>query len=198
MPGISLTDFVDIVSAAGTPKATKVKNVKNRPEYEPRFDYWKRLRDQIVDVHKNSYPKSELGNILPGITGNKRDNYMVLIDTYKSWWGRRTLSWFEPPHGTYSAHGVDVSVNPELGLEIKGSPHLVKLYFKAEPLAKNRVDIITHLMHKQLSRRCPNDTSMSILDIRRRKFISPTVPVTGLDAILDSELAYVANLWPAM
>jgi hypothetical protein len=37
MPEISLTDFVDFVISAGTPKMTKVQNIKYRPNYTPAF-----------------------------------------------------------------------------------------------------------------------------------------------------------------
>lgn len=44
MPKISLTDFVDFVTSAGTRKLAKVRTVKNRPKYLPAFDYWRNLR----------------------------------------------------------------------------------------------------------------------------------------------------------
>lgn len=198
MPRISMTDFVDAVSAAGTPKATKVKEIKHRPSYQPQFDYWKRLRDHIVDVHQHQFEKSRLEDILSNISLNKSSNYKSLITAYTSWWGRKAISWFEPVSGLYTVHGVEVSVNPELGLIINGSTHLIKLYFKAKPLAKNRIDIITHLMHKQLMGLSRPETKMSVLDIRQKKLISPTVPISGLDAMLDAELSYIAAIWPSL
>jgi hypothetical protein len=49
---ISLTDFVDIASKSGTPKATKVAQVKARPDYDARFDFYKPIRDQITEIHR--------------------------------------------------------------------------------------------------------------------------------------------------
>jgi hypothetical protein len=43
---VSLTDFVDIVSKSGTPKATKVAQVKKRGRYEPAVDFYKPLREK--------------------------------------------------------------------------------------------------------------------------------------------------------
>ena len=43
---ISLTDFVDIASKSGTPKATKVAQVKARPDYEPKFDFYRPIREK--------------------------------------------------------------------------------------------------------------------------------------------------------
>lgn len=118
------------------------------------------------------------------------------MNGYRSWWGRKNLTWFDPPSDSYKSSGVEVSINPELGLIVNGSPHLIKLYFKADSLSKNRVDVITHLMAKTLERRCPADTKMAVLDVRNSKLITPTVPIPTLDATLNAELAYIANIWP--
>jgi len=89
-----------------------------------------------------------------------------------------------------------------LGLKVDGAPHLIKLYFKSKPLEKNKVDIITHLMATTLSGLCPSTsntiTVMSVLDVRRGKLISPTVPISALMGMLQAELAYIATLWPSV
>lgn len=199
MPRISMTDFVDIVSASGTPKATKVRNVKDRPPYTPAFDFWRGAREAIIATHANADSKRELSAKLRSFQDpRKASNYEAALRGYKRWWGRKELSWFKPAGHVYSKHGIDVSVNPELGLEINGERHLVKLYFKAEALAKNRVDILTHLMKVKLGPASPECTVMSVLDIRRARLISPTVPVAALTASLDAELAYVAALWESI
>ncbi len=201
MPQLSLTDFVDIVSARGTPKATKVRQLKRRPTYDPAADFYKRIREGIVEAHQADQGKVCIDRTMTGLTDQKKITaYPPIVAGYKKWWGKKSLVWFYPPNVLYSKHGVDVAVNPELGLEIDGTPHLIKLYFKADPLAKNRVDIITHLMAITASGTCPSPspTVMSVLDVRRGKLISPTVPITGLTGILDAELAYIATLWPTV
>jgi len=94
------------------------------------------------------------------------------------------------------AHGVEVRVNPELGLMVGENTHLIKLYMKADKLPKNRIDVIAHLMHRSLKKLCEKGTIMSVLDVRRGRLISPSVPIDGLDAALDAELAYIGTLWP--
>lgn len=152
MPRFSLTDFVDIVVSSGTPKANKVRNIKNRPPYNPAFDFYKPLRDHIVQIHRLGKSKANINALMPSITDKKKLNvYPVLIDGYRKWWGKKVLVWFDPPNGIYHQHGIDISVNPELGLEIAGKPYLIKLYFKKERLTKNRIDVIHFLMDDQLS-----------------------------------------------
>jgi hypothetical protein len=199
MPKLSLTDFVDIVSKSGTPKATKVAQVKNRPKYDPATDFYKPIRDFFVELHKKKHPKSKLKSALTSVTDPKKlTNYPGIISGYSKWWGTRALTWFDPPADTFTAHGIDVAVNPELGLAINGKRHLVKLYFKSEPLAKTRAAIVIHLMEKALRTHCSQGELMAVLDTRKAKLIVPTVSVPHLNAVLLAELAYISALWPSV
>jgi len=197
MPKISLTDFVEIVSKSGTPKATKVAQIKNRPQYDPRSDFYKLAREAITDTHQKGGAKSDLDAALSELSDPKKKvNYPDLVKGYKKWWGNKTLQWFKPPSAVFAAHGVDVSVNPELGLIVNGAPHLVKLYLKGEKLTKVRADIVTFLMQSQLAGAAPTGTIMSVLDVRNSKLISAGTPTPALSAALNAELAYVAAIWP--
>jgi len=69
------------------------------------------------------------------------------------------------------------------------------LYFKADPLAKNRIDIITHLVAVACANQAPGGCVMGVLDVRRSKLITPTVPIDGLDTMLRAEAAYWATAW---
>jgi len=194
---ISLTDFVDIVSASGTPKLNKVRYIKRRGPYSPAKDFYRPFREHLINVHRENRVKQALDDVMPFITDSKKiHNYPFLIQGYKKWWGNKNLIWFDPPSMNWSAHNVDVRVNPELGLILNGQAHLIKLYMKSPILTKTRVDIITHLMEISLAGVCNQVTIMSVLDVRRSKLISPTVPIAGLNAALDAELAYINALWP--
>ncbi|MCE5254499.1 MAG: hypothetical protein LLG45_09920 [Actinomycetia bacterium] len=199
MPRISLTDFVDIVSKSGTPKANKVAQIKNRPEYGPALDFYKPIREFIVDNHKRSLPKFATPAALACVGDpKKKTNYEAVAEGYRKWWGNKTLEWFEPPVATFSAHGVDVVVNPELGLVVNGRPLVIKLYFKADPLSKARIDVVTHMMEETLRPGLSGGETMAVLDVRRAKLISPTVAIPRLTAALNAELAYVAALWESV
>ena len=53
MPRISLTDFVDIVARVGMQKITKITEIKHREPYSPQTDYWRIVREHIVNNHIN-------------------------------------------------------------------------------------------------------------------------------------------------
>lgn len=197
MPDISLTDLVDIAAASGTPKMTKVRQIKRRPPYSPAMDFYRPFRERLIEIHRTGLSRRELVSVLSSSLDQKKQaNYQGLIEGYRRWWGRKILDWFDPPSADWSAYGVSVRVNPELGLTINGTPHLIKLYMKSEPLSTNRVAIITHLMGMTLHGICVPNTTMSVLDVRRNNLLTPNVPIPGLTAALEAELAYINALWP--
>jgi hypothetical protein len=197
MPYLSLTDFVDVVSKAGSPKATKVSQIKNREKYSPATDFYKTLREGIVNIHESDSSKAALKEILGGLTDKKKiANYPSAIDGYKKWWGNKALGWFNPPNAKFSKHGFDISVNPELGLEFNGKRHVVKLYLKDEKLTKFRVDLITGLMNLALSQPAGNGALMGILDARSAKLFTSSGGTASLEPMIDAELSYIAALWP--
>lgn len=199
MAEVSMTCFVDFVSKAGTPKLTVVKHWKNKDDYHPATDFYKPLRERIVEMHRRKQSISYLSGLLPSLSDQKKlTAYPPVIDGYKKWVGRKSLSWFNPPTGVWSHAGLDVKVNPEIAFEINGTPHLLKLYFKSEPLAKNRIDLITHMMNATVGTRCPKGCVMGVLDIRNAKCITPTVPIPTLDVQLKGEAAYWMTIWPSV
>ncbi|WP_200946093.1 hypothetical protein, partial [Rhodanobacter sp. Root561] len=116
---ISLTDLVDIVSKSGSPKATKVAQIKARPDYQPAIDFYKQFRDGIIGIHKSSGARTELAKIISKVSEKNRvSNYPAAIAGYKKWWGTKSLEWFQPQSKIFSRSGVDVSINPELGLDV--------------------------------------------------------------------------------
>lgn len=197
MPKLSLTDFVDVVSKAGSPKITKVKQIKNRPAYQPATDFYKPFRQGLINLHATGKDRSSLDHIIPKLSDLKKVvNYPELIDGYKKWWGKKSIGWFDPPRGTYTSSGVDIAVNPELGLIIDGKRVVVKLYNKSEPVTQFRIDMVPLLMELVLRAASEPADLVALLDVRKGKLHYLTVNPTMAKFGLDAELAYIANLWP--
>lgn len=197
MPKLTLTDFIDVITQSGGPKATKVAQIKNRNAYEPAVDFYKALRERICEVHRAGLGKDALKDVLAGLADPKKaSNYPAVISGYAKWWGRKELEWFVPPSAKYSASGVDVSVNPELGLKIDGAPHVVKLHLRKEPLLKFRADLITSFVHSVLSQNAPANAQFAVLDARDAKLLLHDASKKNLKALVDAELSFIASLWP--
>jgi len=195
VPQLSLTDFVDIALRAGTPKLTKVREIKHRPKYEPATDFWRPLRMNIIEAHEGNRGVSHLSKSMVGLNDQKKKTaYPPLVEAYKKWWGRKTYEWFKPPTGVWTSGTVAVSVNPELGLRADGQEWIVKLYFKGDKLTKNRLDVILYLMKEVLGVDSAGAT-MAIHDIRNAKLFSPTIEIPDLGAMLRGEAAFIASVW---
>lgn len=197
---MTLSDIVDVFSKSGTPKATKVKQIKYRHEYQPATDFYRPLRAALIDIHIQGKSRAALDTIVPALTDPKKtSNYHELVEAYRKFWGRKDIGWFTPPRGSYSFSQVDVLVNPELGLIIDGKPMVVKLYLKSENVSKAQIDLIPVLMEVVLRPQVTNGALMALLDVRKGKLhYLGTSSISTAVAMINAELSYVATLWPTL
>ena len=100
----------------------------------------------------------------------------------------------EPGWQVTEFQGLPISVNPELGLDIEGSPHLVKLYFKEDLLSPRVADLAGRMMARVLGDE--QDATMAVLDVRRKRLHRLT-PRPELDVLLDAEVAAFTAMWGA-
>lgn len=198
MSAISLTTFVDFMNKSGTPKMTVVREWKHRDEYHPGKDYWKVLRDAIIDMHRKGQAASTLSATPPRDRPSDGANYAETIRAYKKWVGKRALPWFTPPKLTWHSGTVDVLVNPELGLEIDGTKHLVKLYFKADKLPANRAALVLQMIHESIDAKGKTVPVMALLDVRKGKLHTLAAPVKEYGSQLLGEAAYWAAIYPTL
>jgi hypothetical protein len=197
---ISLTRFVDFVIKAGSPRYTSLKETKQQTltPYSPATDYYKQLREAIVEFHRFGKPISSVEQVATKATDKRREaTYSVLAVGYKKFLGRKTVTWFTPPSANWMANGVSVSINPELGLGFGDKKHVVKLYFKPKEPSKHQVKAILALMDDQLQDTGKSRT-MAILDIRRSKLITDTPCDPRLLALMRGEAAAIAAIWPTL
>ena len=196
---ISLTDFVDFVGKTGTRRLTHVRAIKARGDYEPAEDFWRRLRNGIVAFHKTGQSDkralTDLGTMLTD--PRKRRNYPNAIAGYKKFLGKKRIQWFEPPTALWQEGPLAIRVNPELGLVIDDTRHIVKLYFKATPLAKNKADMILLLMAASLFDVRDGDM-FAILDVQRSKVFSEDEPSDALMPLLKGEAASFRTIWDGL
>lgn len=199
MPKISLTTFVDFVIASGTPRITCVRNAKAiyGESYNPSVDYWRELREGIINMHETESVKNTLDQVLPSISSQKRLNYKLSIESYKSWMGRKKFLWIGTITSNWSSNNTEVRVNPELGLNINGTDHVIKIYFRKDPPSKLRLDTIFHLISSTRTARYKRATP-GLLDVKRGRLITSTVSVPNIGALLDGEAAAFSAMWDSI
>jgi len=70
-PRISLTEFVDVVSSSGTSKAAKIRRMK-RVDYSVAGDFYKPIREHLVNIHRQNLPKVSIQTIYRRIDDQKK------------------------------------------------------------------------------------------------------------------------------
>jgi hypothetical protein len=198
---ISLTQFVDFVNKTGNAKLALVKSIKNRDEYETYKDFYKSLREGIVDLHKKDLGTESLGKILESLRDEKKKkHYPELITGYKKFLGRKRLEWFIPPRRDWKVGNLTIRINPELGLEEKrknrtSTFYVIKLYFKEEPLKRAQANQILTLMEMQLRGKVEPEIKFAILDIRNNKFhVKENNDLSELP-LLKGEASSLSTIW---
>lgn len=194
MPKITLTDFLNIVSKSGSPKTTAVSQVKNKAAYNPATDFYKKIRDKIIEVHQKEEQPAALLDMSYVTDPKKIPHFEAITGGYVKWWGDNKLVWFSPPSDTYVYNSIEVGIKPELGLQVEGEKYLIKLYFKKDDLPKNRSDIVLYLMENTLRKHCA-DEIMAILDVRNSKLIVQSGKTKNINATVIAELAYIDAIW---
>lgn len=195
MKKISLTEFVNVVSTAGPSKANKVSEIKNKPPYHPSIDFYKGIREAIIDVVENDEDVSTLNEAVDQAYDKRKGHYEAVAIGFKKWFENNATEWFAPAKGNYSNNSIAVTINPELGLYINETPYLIKLYLKDSKIPKNNALISTHLMKSCLESHSPENTVMAILDVRRGNLIEYKTPHKRINAALRGELAYINLVW---
>lgn len=195
---VSLTTFIDFTSANGHSKLTVIRRAKENMDrqYLPSQDYYSYLRDEVVDLLKRGRPKGELDQVFRLAPTARHDNYRDRVDGLKRWMGTKSFQWLDPIYGVWSESGLDVRVNPELHVLINGTPHVVKLYWKSDPLSKRRADPTLHLLDKV----CASGASATpaILDVQNSKLFVKTVVKPKMDLYLRTEAQAFMTLWDSL
>jgi hypothetical protein len=194
MPAVSLTTFVDFVAATGTARITKVRDAKRYYEqgYAPERDFYKPLRDRIEATFEDGWSAKSLRDALADVTDPKKiENYEESRAGLTKWVGRKTITTLPQRRMAWKSGDLDVNVNPELHIEINDKPHLIKMYLKAEPLSKQKANVVLHL----LAQKAKASTTVGVLDVRRSKLYTPTVDIDGMDALLTAEAVAFTTMW---
>ena len=197
MVSVTLTTFTDFATATGTARLTKVRNAKRFYDagYAPERDFYKPLRDRIVDNFSEGWDPRRLKASLEDIDDPKKSsNYEACRVGLTKWAGRKKLEPAPVRTGKWQNNGLSVAVNPELALAIGDEPHLIKLYLKSDELSQQKANLVLHLMATCLGRR----TTVAVLDVRRSKLFTPTRDIAGIDALLASEALAFVSLWGAV
>lgn len=194
-----MSEFVDFSVLTGSPRVTKVRQLKNRPlDYDPATDFWGPLRKAIVAFHRPSRTDGKtISQMLPAIADRKVARYQASIKSYEKFLRQRKPTGSPTRHERWVTGALTVRINPEIGLTIDGTRYLVKLYFKAEPLSRARSQAMIALIEAHLRGSVSSQTVFAVLDVPRGKLVVAHASASLQDVYLGLEgdaLAFV-DIW---
>lgn len=195
---ISLTDFVDFVTRSGATKLTKVRQLKDRPPYSPQTDYYKTVREGIVEMHRESRPVEALLRVCHNLPPNKQQNYPVVVNAYQKFCKQAKPRWFAPCSGTWQYDDLSVRLNPEVGLFIDDTPHIIKLYFKHDKISRDKVGSILQLLEKEFAGEKARGVRFGILDVHRSKLLIRNPGDRDLMPLLYGEANSLQTIWKSL
>lgn len=190
---ISMTTFIDFVVANPGSKVAEVRDAQRLygRKYHPAQDPYKEFREAILQMHREGRGAAALQAILADAPERMAAHWAANADGYRRFMGRKKLVLRPIPKAVRWPSGdLSVSVNPEVALNINGKPHLIKLYFKSEPISKLRINSMLHLLGEAF----PERGTPTILDVRRGKTFTPPIPAT-VGALLRGEAASFVQIW---
>lgn len=191
---VSLTTFTNFIVATPVGRIGCVRDALRQAEtgYEPAQDYWRPLRKGIIEAHRSGSGKDAIKDLAEPNDAKKVANYSECVRGYLKWVGKKKIVWRGGKAQPWTRGGVTVQVNPELFVEIDGVPHVIKLWFRAEPLSKRRADPILEILRESYGR---EGLIVGILDVPRGKLITPTREIADIDALLEGEAAAFETIW---
>jgi len=173
MDRISLTGFVDFVleaGAGGDGDPLKERKGDSSPEF------YQSLRDAIVAMHREDLLPVTLDQVVSREPSEKKRRvFGRVVEGYRRFLATGSMKWFEPPRTRYRMGAHEVDVNPELGLAIDETPHVIKMYFRGEPLTPRRTSVMLSLLAGRLGRICPGHV-FAVLDVRHGKLHAVSTP----------------------
>ncbi|MDN4166058.1 hypothetical protein QWY31_11130 [Cytophagales bacterium LB-30] len=149
---IPMSVFINFLSSRGLDRRKCVQASLFEP-YSPLKDFYKPLREKMIDVFRRDGDISEYEDFLRNLSHDlKREHYRPLISSIRQLYKKyKRIEWFVPRSAIWSYDKLQVTVNPELGLILDGRFFLVKLYFKNKKLEKSEQESILAIMEDAFS-----------------------------------------------
>lgn len=200
---VSFTQFIDYLKAQSTSaKMSMVSKVKYQEEYSVAKDFYKNLRDGIVDFHKNNRSDDYLDDIISsaGNSPAKMRHYQSAINGYKKFLKtlkNKKVEYIELDKSFWAYTGLVVRSTPELCLLINDVPHRIKLYFKDEDkkITKKSLTSLLALMSESITNKPYGNERNCLLNVKAGVLDTLPKPTAKDINVLKMEAIIYGNMW---
>lgn len=196
---ITQSDYIDFISKSGTSKAAKVRSIYDRAKYHPAFDFYKSIREEMVDHFKHHRKKGELFDFMDKVTdAKKKSRYLSLIKGYSKFIGRKKAIWFDPPSASWDYKDLRIKMNPEIGLILNSDKYIIKMYFKDSPLQPKDIKVLLWMMENSLCTGIFTGYKCALLDVESGKLHYKKSKDPSIHALLEGEAEFFLKLWHSL
>ena len=126
---ISLTDFILFINNSGVKKLPVANHLVQRKEYSPEFDFYRLVRNAIIEATRNSDQEFNLDQFfrtfLSNINDKKKGHYKKIVLAYCKFLKLNNYSWFKPIAYFWEFRELRVRINPEIGLIIGSNKYAI-------------------------------------------------------------------------
>jgi len=195
---VGFTQFIDFTLKRDVSRVNYVRKVKNQEEYNPAFDFWRKLREEIKRIHQTGDDIKLLDNLLRDLTERKISQYTHAIEQYKKFCRGKDIKWFDVGHSSWIYDRLLIRSTPEMGLNIDGHPYLIKMYFKEqkEKLDTRRAQSLLTLMNDSIASIEISNIKHALLNIKKGKLIPLEKTVdTQMKLALEDQAQSFIHLW---
>lgn len=197
---ISLSEFMNFSTKKSTGSRMKaVKDIKYKPDYHPAIDYWKRLRDEIKRIHDNGLPIESLKELIYVVSEDKQENYRKNINAYINFVKKNDPEYFSVGKAIWNFDdNLSVRANPEMGLIVNGTPHLVKVHYKTTNKELSKQTIKSTLTAIQLADSdyvLPDNPVYAVLNLANRRLYTSDNLIDDDVTLLKADAFQFSYLW---
>ena len=187
---VSLTEFMRFVTRTGAARITVVENVvkKQTEVYDPRTDYWRKLRIRIQKFHSKNLSVESFKEVVETVNSKMQNNYNKAVIGYLKFVGRKKFVWAAPPKIEWKVRDLSVILNPEVGLKYKGETYYIKLFLDAnKSINRSQANMIIALMRNGMNSQIGDNSVFAVLDVIEGKLFKPVKTRRNLYVGLLSE-----------
>lgn len=183
--------FANFVTEKPNKRKKYVNKIINKEPYAFEKDYYSVLRIKLISTIKKNKSLIELNQMLKKINPKKHNHYEVLIDQIQNFMQGVKYIWVEPPKNIIEYSGLQLKVNPEIGININGETLFIKMYFKQDQIENEKVNVMLKIMQDSIKEDYQN-AKVAILDVRRCELHKKDI---NEEIIMPYNLDQEARVW---
>jgi hypothetical protein len=193
-----LTAFAEFTAKFGTSRVVCVNTTKKRAAQRLTRGsiYYLGVKEACQEADPGN-ARELMEDAVDAAVADRRGHYAKVGVAFCQWLeSLRSYRRLTGVAGSWTCGELTVGVSPELHVEIDGVEHLIKLYFRGRPIAKQEAFACNTLMRAALGDKVGRDCRIAVLDVRAVKLHVEKLSdfKRGLIAMRAEAAAFVA-IW---